>query len=102
MMQEYEGSTDTAPDLKPEFFARLDQIAERGYEMMPSSQTAGVVNLSAPILGPDGKAIAALTIPYITLINTPGAPDISQTIELVVATSRKLSEQAGLDIKTTE
>ena len=62
----------------PEFFARLDQIRDRGYEMMASAQTAGVFNLSAPVLGPDGKAIAALTVPYITLVNVPSAPDITQ------------------------
>ena len=49
-----------------EFFTRLDQIRDRGYEMMALVQTAGVFNLSAPVLGSDGKAIAALTIPYIT------------------------------------
>ncbi|MDO6964486.1 IclR family transcriptional regulator [Rhizobium alvei] len=98
MMQEYEGSAEAAPELKPEFFTRLDQIRERGYEMMPSSQTAGVVNLSAPILGPDGRAIAALTVPYITLINTPDAPDMSETIQLLLATSHKLAHQVGLDI----
>ena len=42
------------PAMSPEFFARLDQIRDRGYEMMASTQTAGVFNLSAPVLGPDG------------------------------------------------
>jgi DNA-binding IclR family transcriptional regulator len=99
MMQEYDGSSETTPELRQEFLTRLDQIRERGYEMMPSSQTAGVVNLSAPILGPDGKAIAALTVPYITLINTPNAADISQTIELLLKTSNQLSELAGLELR---
>ena len=98
MMQEYEGASEVPPDQNPELFERLDQIRERGYEMMPSLQTAGVVNLSAPVLGPDGKAIAALTIPYITLINTPTAADISQTIQLLVKTSRQLSALAGQGI----
>ena len=30
---------------------RLTQIRQRGYEVMPSQQTAGVYNLSAPVLG---------------------------------------------------
>ena len=78
-----------------ELIARLDQIRERGYEIMTSMQTAGVHNLSAPVLGPDGAAIAALTCPYITLVNSPDAPDISQTIELVVKAARELSALAG-------
>lgn len=98
MIREYEGGDDGPADQPPEFFARLDQIRHRGYEMMPSAQTAGVVNLSVPIIGPDGNAIAALTVPYITLINQPGAPDISATIRLLQDAGRQLSELAGFDI----
>lgn len=87
-----------APALKQDLDERLDQIRERGYEMMPSVQTAGVVNLSAPILGPDGKAFAALTIPYITIINQPSAPDISGTLQLLTGTAEELSRMAGADI----
>jgi DNA-binding IclR family transcriptional regulator len=99
MIREYEERGEDVSALTPEFLGRLDQIRERGYEMMPSVQTAGVVNLSAPILGADGKAIAALTIPYITIINLPSAPDISQAIQLLVKTTEQLSKLAGLDIK---
>jgi DNA-binding IclR family transcriptional regulator len=95
MIREYEGAHEGPAEQSPEFFARLDQIRDRGYEMMPSAQTAGVVNLSVPIMGADGNAIAALTIPYITLINLPSAPDISATIQLLQKTGRQLSELAG-------
>lgn len=85
--------------LPVEFYTRLDQIRERGYEMMASAQTAGVYNLSAPILGPDGKGIAALTVPYITLVNNAAAPDISQTIAMLVETAAQLSLLAGSDVQ---
>lgn len=78
-----------------EFFRRLDQVRERGYEMMASLQTAGVYNLSAPVLAPDGRAIAALTIPYITVINMPSAPDITRTIEMLGEAAVKLSQMSG-------
>ncbi|MFB2549951.1 IclR family transcriptional regulator [Ensifer soli] len=81
--------------MTPDFLARLELIRSRGYEMMPSAQTAGVINLSSPVLGADTMAIAALTVPYITLINTPVAPDISTTIQLLGETTRRLSEMAG-------
>ncbi len=84
--------------LGPEFYARLDQIRERGYEMMASAQTAGVYNLSAPILGPDGRGIAALTIPYIALVNAPSAPDITETISLLRSAATQLSVLAGSDV----
>ncbi|RWB17214.1 MAG: IclR family transcriptional regulator [Mesorhizobium sp.] len=84
--------------LSPDFFARLDQVRDRGYEMMASLQTAGVYNLSAPVLGPDGRGIAALTIPYITLVNAPAAPDITRTITLLQAAAARLSQLAGSDV----
>ncbi|WP_315928629.1 IclR family transcriptional regulator [Mesorhizobium sp. SP-1A] len=83
----------------PDFFARLDQVRDRGYEMMASLQTAGVYNLSAPVLGSDGRGIAALTIPYITLVNAPAAPDITKTITLLQAAATRLSQLAGSDMK---
>jgi DNA-binding IclR family transcriptional regulator len=98
MINEYSGSTEH-PTMAREFFDRLDQIRERGYEMMPSAQTAGVYNLSAPVLGPDGRAIAALTVPYITLVNVPQAPDITETLEMLTKTSQQLSELAGAEAK---
>lgn len=88
--------------LSPDFFARLDQVRDRGYEMMASLQTAGVYNLSAPVLGPDGRGIAALTIPYITLVNAPSAPDITRTITLLQAAAARLSQLAGSDVKSKE
>ena len=98
MISEYEGRTEAKAEQTADFFGRLDQIRARGYEMMPSQQMAGIVNLSAPVLGPDGRAIAALTIPYVTIINMPSAPDISRTIQLLLETTRQLSQLAGLDL----
>ncbi|KQV83191.1 IclR family transcriptional regulator [Rhizobium sp. Root1220] len=86
--------------LGPEFYERLTHIRERGYEMMASAQTAGVYNLSAPILGPDGRGIAALTCPYIALVNAPAAPDITHTITMLQKTASELSLLAGSDVKT--
>ena len=94
MISEHVRSTDKTAQ-SAEFFARLDQIRDRGYEMMASMQTAGVFNLSAPVRSSDGKAIAALSIPYITVVNAPSAPDITRTIELLLATCEKLSHLAG-------
>lgn len=96
MINEYSRSSEE-PNVSDEFFKRLDQIRDRGYEMMPSAQTAGVYNLSAPVLAPDGKAIAALTVPYINLVNVPQAPDITGTLDKLQQTTRRLSELAGVE-----
>jgi DNA-binding IclR family transcriptional regulator len=98
MMSEHVKHQAEVP-LSREFFERLDQIRDRGYEMMASAQTAGVFNLSAPIIGSDGRCIAALTIPYITLVNNSAAPDITKTISLLLETAGHLSLLAGSDMR---
>nr|WP_310073610.1 IclR family transcriptional regulator [Phyllobacterium sp. 1468] len=97
MIAEYEQHADDIAQ-PPDFRERLNQIRERGYEIMPSAQTAGVFNVSAPVLGPDGRAIAALTCPYIQLLNIPDAPDVDDACKMLVATAHKLSELAGADV----
>lgn len=99
MMAANARSTETAAAPPAEFLARLDTVRERGFETMESAQIAGVHNLSAPVLGPDAKAIAALTVPYIRVVNSPNAPDIGRTIELLLATTEKLSRLAGAEVR---
>lgn len=97
MIAEHVRSTEK-PTISPEFGARLDEIRDRGYEMMPSIQLPGVFNLSAPVLGPDGRALAALTVPYIHLANLPAAPDVAATVSMIRATAGRLSQLAGADV----
>jgi DNA-binding IclR family transcriptional regulator len=94
MVAEYERVVDDTEE--PEGIAqRLAQVRARGYEAMPSRQTAGVHNLSAPILGPDGNVIAAMTCPYLAPLNQPLAPDMPETIRLLVEATRELSAMMG-------
>jgi DNA-binding IclR family transcriptional regulator len=86
-----EGRRDEPGDLEDRLEDRLAQIRQRGYEVMPSQQTAGVYNLSAPVLGADGHALASLTCPYIAPLNRPKAPDIPETIALLQETAASLS-----------
>lgn len=95
MVAEHVASGGPEGRLTEAFAARLEQIRARGYEMMPSAQTAGVMNLSAPIVGADGEAIGALTVPYITIINAPEAPDITRTVEALTDTARRISALVG-------
>lgn len=44
---------------------QLARIRETGYREGASQQLVGVIDLSVPILGPDGDAAAVLTCPYI-------------------------------------
>jgi DNA-binding IclR family transcriptional regulator len=90
--------TGEEPTITPEFAARLDEIQSQGYAKMPSIQIAGVMNLSAPVLRPDGRALAALTVPYVPLANVPSAPDMDETLRLIRGTAARLSRLAGADV----
>lgn len=48
----------------PDLEERLAIIRKRGYELMNSAQTEGVLNLSVPVFGPNETVLAALTCPY--------------------------------------
>jgi DNA-binding IclR family transcriptional regulator len=90
MIAEQDGGEEDTP--RPEDLEeRLSQIRQRGYEVMPSLQTAGVYNLSTPVLGSDNAALAALTCPYITPLNRPKAPDIPEMIAMLQEAASALS-----------
>jgi DNA-binding IclR family transcriptional regulator len=74
---------------------RLAEIRARGYEMMPSRQTRGVINVSAPILSPDGSAFAAVTCPYVERIDDEQAPGTDEVARRIVAVARALSLISG-------
>lgn len=97
MIAEY-GRNRERVTLGPDFFAHLDVIQARGFEQMESAQTAGIFNLAAPVIGPDGRGMAALACPYIPLINAPDEPDIDATVLLLMETARELSRLAGWDV----
>jgi DNA-binding IclR family transcriptional regulator len=63
--------------------------------MMDSHQTRGVLNLSVPVLGPDGNAIAALTCPFLSRIDRSDAPGARSVIESLKHAGHELSQISG-------
>lgn len=63
----------------------LDELRAAGCRIGPSRQLVGVTDISVPISGTDGNAVAVLTCPYIQRIGTAHSPDIaiSDTLELL-------------------
>lgn len=94
MLAEHEQAAGegAAPD---DLEQRLAEIRARGFEMMPSRQTRGVLNISAPILAPDGSALAAVTCPYVERIDDERAPDGTHVAGLMVVVARELSLISG-------
>ena len=52
--------------------------------------------------GSDGQAIAALTIPYITLVNMPDAPHIDSVVATLTTTAGRLSGLPGVQKAAAE
>jgi len=73
---------------------RLRLVRQHGYEQMESMQVRGVVNLSAPVVGPNGQAIAVLTLPYVTPVES-GFPDVQAALGLVRAAAAELTQSCG-------
>lgn len=74
---------------------QLDEVRRRGIEVMESQQTRGVVNLSAPVLGIRGAALAALTCPYVERVDHARTPSRDEVAEMVRAAARDLSPASG-------
>jgi DNA-binding IclR family transcriptional regulator len=67
----------------------------QGWWQGDSRQTFGVTDLSIPILGPDGHALAVLTCPYVRRIDRHAAPDLAATRALLARAAAALSLNGG-------
>lgn len=84
------------PERKTSVTRLLEQLAEvreRGFEQMESFVIKGVTNISAPVIGYDGYAVAAMTIPFIER-HTGNVP-VDQCREMLVEAARTLSRAIG-------
>jgi DNA-binding IclR family transcriptional regulator len=67
------------------------QIRETGFSRTDSQQIFGVTDLTFPVLGPAGQAIAALTCPYLKRIDEYVAPSLEAATQMLRATVQELS-----------
>lgn len=82
---------DTPSDLE----RRLATVRKNGFEMMKSRQSHGVINVSVPVLGPNGTAIAALTCPFIRRLDPADSLDVETVAGLLREAGRELSRMSG-------
>lgn len=71
------------------------KIKTRGYEMMKSVRTVGVTDMSCPIFGGNGTALAALTVPFLQLIDGTQRISRDEARLILLETSRQISEDLG-------
>jgi DNA-binding IclR family transcriptional regulator len=68
-----------------------EQIRTAGFSQKDSQQIFGVTDLTFPLLGPSGQAIAALTCPYLRRIDEYVAPTLDAVTVLLRETVAALS-----------
>jgi DNA-binding IclR family transcriptional regulator len=71
--------------------AAYQEIRQDGFSRKDSQQTVGVTDVTFPLLGPSGEAIAALTCPYLRRIDEYVAPSIDVVTELLKESAAGLS-----------
>jgi len=74
-----------------ELAATLEQVRSLGRWQGDSKQASGVVDISIPVFGPRGEAIAVLTCPFIRRIDRHVGPDLDTTCGLLLHAARDLS-----------
>jgi DNA-binding IclR family transcriptional regulator len=73
----------------------LARIRRRGFEIQRSTITAGVTDISYPIRGFDGSVIAALTIPYLHVLDDSLPTTVEQTRRLLQEATHRISLALG-------
>jgi DNA-binding IclR family transcriptional regulator len=85
-----EGSA--ADDALPE---KLAAIRTRGYDSRRSPITHGVTDISVPVFGFDGMVAAALTIPFLELIDGSQKIDLEAARTLLIRAAVRVSDGLG-------
>ncbi|WP_440130224.1 IclR family transcriptional regulator [Trinickia symbiotica] len=71
--------------------ATFEAIRSHGYLRQESAHAFGVTDVSFPILGPSGQAIAAMTTPYMRRIDSYVAPSLDDVTKMLGDTAQRLS-----------
>jgi DNA-binding IclR family transcriptional regulator len=82
-------------EISPELQTVLERVRRQGYEMQRSPRTVGVTDISYPIYGFEGGALAALTVPYLMVIDNSLPADLEQTRTLLKNAAEVISRALG-------
>ncbi|RQS68449.1 IclR family transcriptional regulator [Burkholderia sp. Bp8963] len=91
MLSEHRKVKGEAPLNEQELAHACQSIRQTGFLRQDSRQAYGVTDLSAPILGPSGHAIAVLTCPFMRRIDAHAAPSADAVVEHLQHTADTLS-----------
>jgi DNA-binding IclR family transcriptional regulator len=79
------------------WLAALERVRKRGYELHRSPMTAGVTDISYPIRGFDGTVVAALTVPYLHVLDSSLPMTVEQTRRMLEESARRISLALGFE-----
>lgn len=91
MLAEHSALDGEVPMAPVELQRTLADIARAGHIQRDSLQSHGVIDLSCPLLGPDGHAFAVLTCPYIRRIDRHIGPSPDAVLALLKEAAQSLS-----------
>lgn len=80
-----------AQRLPPEARDAISEARRLGHVRRESAQTVGVTDLSHPIIGRTGDAVAALTIPFIKRLDSAEAPSAAACLAILAEAASELS-----------
>lgn len=91
MLAAHDAVDGEVPVGREELGGLLAQVVASGRWEGASKQAAGIVDLSVPVLGPRGEALAVLTCPFLLRIDRHVGPDLAATGALLQDTAHRLS-----------
>ena len=91
MLAQHEAMEGEVPMSARKLQTTLREVRERGHWQGDSQQAFGVTDISMPVLGPYGDALAVLTCPYLRRIDRHVGPDLRQACDLLQCAVRELS-----------
>lgn len=77
-----------------EYLRRLEVIRLQGFEEMPSLQISGVHNFSFPVMDVNGRALAAMTMPFLVRTDLPSTT-MSDARNILGSAASELSARLG-------
>jgi len=79
--------------------AVLGAVRNRGYERMESARTLGITDVSYPIFDFHGEVAAALTVPFLRLIDGTQTVHLDEAQQILADTARRITaELAGQNL----
>jgi DNA-binding IclR family transcriptional regulator len=73
----------------------LQTVRERGYESLANARVSGVRDISFPVFGFDGNIAAALTVPFLTLMDGTQSVDFEGMKEMLGDAAHRISQGLG-------